>query len=72
MSYKLLVANILTIEPLTGSRVVMNFCSNSKIAINFGPFSVDYHHSQTCSLGFILCECGIGIVGFESLDLFEV
>lgn len=50
----------------------MNLGGYSKVAIHFGSLAVNHYHSQTCPLGFILCEGGVRIVGLEILNLLEV
>ena len=57
---------------LTRTRVIMDLCSYSKVAVNLRPFSIDHDYSQACPLGLVLCECRICIVRLEVLNLLEV
>lgn len=75
-------------EILTSARVVLNFRSYSKVSIHLWicynlqthvqyltylrAFPVNDNDAHSSPLRFILGECGICVIGFEVLDLFEM
>jgi hypothetical protein len=50
----------------------VDLSSYCKVSVNLGALAVDHDYTETRSLGFVLSECGICVIGLEALDLLEM